>query len=297
VPSSSPISTPDETVTDRQRLLSEWDELLIRRGPLRESLGLYREILALWAGWHGGAERRSDREETWCHAQWERGAPLLAEGEPPVSRSSLDPLVWGALDLLRGIREEDAAGLARLAEAWDTGAVAPSAFLPARAHESQQRLGLSSDLFGFFGQIVLRPPLEEVALPFRDLIGAAGWDRGICPICGLPAAFSDVGDDGKRRLVCHLCGSEWGFARIRCASCDNRDPNTLKILSAEEEEGYFIEACGLCRGYLKGLDRRLRWNVVSSLLEDWGSPHLDLIALDRGYWRGVPTLLLLARES
>lgn len=284
-------------MVDRQPLLAEWGELLTRREAFRDSLSLYREILILWAAWDPEDEIGLGRDEVWCRSQWARGVPLLFETAPPISRSAFAPLLSGALDLLHGVREDDAPGLARLAEAWDAGALPLSAFLPAHAQEYQQRLGLSSDVFASLGQIVLRPPLEELGAPLGGLIEAVGWDRGICPICGSPAAFSDVRDDGKRRLVCHLCGSAWGFLRIRCASCDNRDPNTLRIISTEEEEGYVIEACDLCRGYIKGLDRRLRWNVVSSLLEDWGSPHLDLIALGRGYWRSVPTPLLLAREA
>jgi hypothetical protein len=42
------------------------------------------------------------------------------------------------------------------------------------------------------------------------------------------------------------------------------------------------------------VDRRLRWNAASPLIEDWGTPHLDLIARRRGYWRGTPSLVQLA---
>ena len=56
------------------------------------------------------------------------------------------------------------------------------------------------------------------------------------------------------------------------------------------DEGYFIEACRACHGYLKGVDRRQRWNAGSPLVEDWGSPHLDLHAAREGYWRSTPSL-------
>lgn len=44
-------------------------------------------------------------------------------------------------------------------------------------------------------------------------------------------------------------------------------------------------------GYLKELDRRVRWNAGSALIEDWSSPHLDLTAHRTGYWRPIPTLV------
>ena len=285
-------------MADRRKLLGEWDELLARRESFRDSLGLYRKILTLWAGWDRAGEARFQKDEAWCRAHWEEGLPLLLDEEIPISREAVEPLLWGAIELLHGIREEDGPGLARLAEAWDRGELSPALLFPGHplCADFQQRIGLSSDLMAVLSQIVLRPPLEDLLEPLRRLGGDVRWNRGVCPFCGSSAAFSDLGEDGKRRLLCHLCGSDWGFVRIRCPSCDNRDPNTLKIFSPEEEEGYLVEACDVCRGYIKGLDRRLRWNVVSSLLEDWGSPHLDLIALAKGYWRGSPSLVLLAQD-
>ena len=45
---------------------------------------------------------------------------------------------------------------------------------------------------------------------------------------------------------------------------------------------------------MKEIDRRQRWNARSPLVEDWGSPHLDLVARRAGYRRAVPTLLEIA---
>ena len=52
-----------------------------------------------------------------------------------------------------------------------------------------------------------------------------------------------------------------------------------------------------CGGYLKELDRRVRWNGRSALVEDWGSPHLDLAARRAGFWRPLPSVLDLASGS
>jgi len=64
-----------------------------------------------------------------------------------------------------------------------------------------------------------------------------------------------------------------------------------RVSSKDQEEGYSIAACRRCRGYVKELDRRVRWNGRSALVEDWGSPHFDLVARRAGYWRGIPSLI------
>jgi formate dehydrogenase maturation protein FdhE len=64
----------------------------------------------------------------------------------------------------------------------------------------------------------------------------------------------------------------------------------VRLLAEDAEEGYFIEACRACRGYIKGVDRRQRWDASSPLVEDWVSPHLDLYASREGYWRPTPCL-------
>jgi formate dehydrogenase maturation protein FdhE len=67
----------------------------------------------------------------------------------------------------------------------------------------------------------------------------------------------------------------------------------VRLVAEGAEEGYFVEACLACRGYLKGVDRRERWNAVSPLVEDWASPHVDYYAAREGYWRATPTLAQL----
>jgi formate dehydrogenase maturation protein FdhE len=67
----------------------------------------------------------------------------------------------------------------------------------------------------------------------------------------------------------------------------------VRLVAEDAEEGYFVEACLACRGYLKGVDRRERWNAASPLVEDWASPHLDYYAAREGYWRGTPSLAQL----
>src|SRR2546430_15331209 len=65
----------------------------------------------------------------------------------------------------------------------------------------------------------------------------------------------------------------------------------VRLVAEGAEEGYFVEACRSCRGYLKGVDRRQRWNAGAPVVEDWASPHLDVYATRQGYWRAPPSLV------
>lgn len=159
----------------------------------------------------------------------------------------------------------------------------------------QEATGLSQAALAFLACLCLRPGLEAHFAACAAHLGPGLWSLPLCPFCGAPPGFADLVDNGQRRLACHLCGGSWPFARLRCPHCGSGDPQTLVRLAAEgEEEGYAISACKTCGGFLKELDRRLRWNAGPPLVEDWGSPHLDLIAARQGYWRAVPTLVQLS---
>jgi FdhE protein len=132
----------------------------------------------------------------------------------------------------------------------------------------------------------------------REHLPDGVWPLGVCPFCGAPPGFGDVVEDGRRRLACHVCGGSWTASRTWCPFCGNAESQDLRRLEPESgDEGYFISACTKCRAYLKELDRRVRWNGGPALVEDWGSPHLDLIAQRSGYWRPLPTIVDLGKRS
>jgi hypothetical protein len=229
-----------------------------------------------------------------CRERWERGRSLLAEAEPVLPAASVEELLGPLMERLAADGPEAAVALRRLAEAWDEGQVDALALLPAPGRDPaailQARFGLGAHLGAFLPPAALRPALESYLEGVRTLPEGV-WTRGACPWCGGAAAYGDLMEDGRRRLSCHLCGGAWIAPRLRCPFCESWNSRDLVRLVAEElEEGYFIEACRACQGYLKGVDRRQRWNAGAPLVEDWGSPHLDVYATREGYWRATPTL-------
>ena len=221
---------------------------------------------------------------------------MLADATPPIAAAEMEDLLAPAIEAAAMVGTEPEA-LQRFAQAWDRGAVPPSALLPEPGRigsaSVQAETGLSTECLAFLACASLRPILEEYFAECRPHLGRHhGWELGVCPFCGAPAAFADLLEDGQRHLACHLCGGGWSFSRLRCPHCGARDARDfVRLLAEEQEEGYAIFACKGCHGYVKELDRRLRWNAGAALVEDWGTPHLDVVARRAEYWRAVPTLI------
>ena len=280
-------------------LREEWADLLARRPEFGTALAGYGDILDLWARWASGGLAPLAWGPAACAERWARGVPLLAEAPPAIRADDLEELLGVVMERVAAVREDAAAGLQRLAEAWDRGEIGPAALLPAPGRVGARALeevsGLPADLLSFVACASLRPALGAYFSRCRQHLGEHAWELGVCPFCGGPAGFSDVLEDGKRRLACHLCGGAWMFPRLRCPYCGtDKSADLVRLEPEERDQGYVIVACKRCNGYMKELDRRVRWNARSALVEDWGSPHLDVVAKRTGYWRALPTLLSLA---
>lgn len=280
-------------------LRAEWEDLLGRRPAFRDALGLYGRVLEAWERWTPSAVGALRWGPDECRKRWERGVSLIREAPPIFEHDALEPILGPVLDALAALGESEAEALGRLAAAWDEGRLTPAALLRGVPNGAESppalALGIPVDLLGLVTYLGLRPPVTAYFQEARAAFAEALWDAGECPFCAAPPAFADIEEDGKRRLSCALCGGRWGIGRLRCPFCGNREARALTHLAGEgAEEGYLIEACEACRGYLKGVDRRVRWNAASALIEDWGTPHLDLFARRRGYWRPTPGLVQLA---
>ena len=282
---------------DYALLAAEWDELLSRRSAFREPLQFWTAVLSGWLRWKETTPIPLHWSAQECRERWDRGVALLAESEPVIPRAAVEDMLGPLMDALASHGERAAEGLRRFALAWDGGEIGPQSLLPHPGRDPVatlgEQIGLDSQLAAFLGPVSLRPALEMYFAAVRELPDGA-WMRGTCPWCGGFPSYADLIEDGRRRLSCPLCGGAWIAPRLRCPFCEAWNSRDLVRLVAEgSEEGYFIEACRGCRGYVKGVDRRERWNAGAPLLEDWGSPHLDLYARREGYWRPTPSLVHL----
>ena len=280
-------------------LRQAWTELLARRRSLAASLAPYGEMLERWAAWTPPRRSLSWSAQR-CRESWARAVPLAAEAPPPLDAGDVEDLLGGAMEEVAAVDPARASALQRLAGAWDAGAIGPDALLPRRDGlgdgSVEAASGLDARAVAFLSYATLRPVLEAWLEPARPHFTEVDWGRGVCPFCGAPPGFADVVEGGHRRLACHFCGGAWGFAKLRCPLCGVEGSKDLQRLQAEgEDAGYVISGCRACRGYLKELDRRERWNGGPPLLEDWASPHLDVVARREGLRKALPALLDLAR--
>src|SRR5712691_143372 len=282
---------------DYTALCAEWQEMLGRRRAMGESLALWTSVLNGWRDWKGSgiAPLQWSAEESL--ERWERGTSLLSEAAPTIEPESLEDLLGPLMERLAAAGPDDAESLQRFAAAWDASRIGPASLFPTSSKEGgsvlYDEVGVAAHIAGFLAHAGLRPALETFFSRVRVLPEGI-WERGFCPWCGGLPSYGDLLEDGRRRLSCHLCGGAWTAPRLRCPFCQAWQSGDMVRLVAEgAEEGYFVEACLACRGYLKGVDRRQRWNAVSPLVEDWASPHVDYYASREGYWRATPSLAQL----
>jgi FdhE protein len=281
-------------------LRDAWRDLLSRRQAFASTLTPYTELLERWADASDMPATLWSRDA--CAAAWSRGVPLLAERRPTLSVDAVEDLLGAVMEQLAVADPGRAGALQRLATAWDAGAVTPFSLMPTvegigdGAVEAAS--GLDPGAVTFLACATLRPALERWLQAAHDHADAAGWGRGVCPFCGAPPGFIDVVEGGHRRLACHFCGGGWPFPKLRCPLCGAEGTEHMYRLKAEAaDEGYVVSGCKQCHGYLKELDRRERWNGGPPLLEDWSTPHLDVVARREGYRKPIPSLLdLVARR-
>jgi formate dehydrogenase formation protein len=283
-------------------LREEWADLLERRPAFRETLGLCTDLIECWARWSPSIPMPAPLAASDCRRCWECGEPLLAAHPPSIAAEDLEDVLGLVVERLRDITPDAAPALHRFAEAWDRGVIGPAALFPAPGRIGTRAIeeasGLPSEFVAFLAGGSLRPVLDACFAPCREHLRDGDWRRGACPFCGAPPGFADVLEDGQRRLTCHLCGGGWSFARARCPFCGTeRSADLARLEMEEQEQGYLVWGCKSCRGYIKELDRRVRWNGRSGLVEDWGSPHFDLVAMRSGYRRPIPSLIQLARGA
>ena len=114
---------------------------------------------------------------------------------------------------------------------------------------------------------------------------AAGGTPSLCPLCGgkpQVGALRPEGDGGKRSLICSLCGTEWPYRRMVCPACGEEDVHKLPVYTATEFRHVRVEACEVCRGYIKTVDLTRDGRAVP-VVDELATIPLNLWASEHGY--------------
>ena len=223
-------------------------------------------------------------------ADYDEGVPLLRS---PGAAVDLEPAAALTLELLdrlsAGPAREPITGLA-------VGLRAELGRDPAPVRRVADGLlgeppeALSSPgLLRWVGWTAASRALQPVLHAFAGWRSEDRWQRSHCPACGAAPAMAQligVEPGFVRFLSCGCCRTRWRWRRTACPFCES-DPHRLAIVALQSEPSLRIDHCESCKGYLKTYVGR---GDESVMLADWTSPHLDLVARDRGLERRALSL-------
>jgi formate dehydrogenase maturation protein FdhE len=165
-----------------------------------------------------------------------------------------------------------------------------------------RRLAVPAPALVFMGRLLAAPFVAESRyrrgpVPELDARNFETTEAGCCPACAsIPTLALLCRDDGRRRLLCGLCGETWVAPRLMCPACGTRDQSWLGTLSVRGTDARWVETCDACRRYVKTVDQRRlpEDHVLVPRAEEAASLYLDLMAEEAGYVRSDchPSLLL-----
>jgi hypothetical protein len=130
--------------------------------------------------------------------------------------------------------------------------------------------------------LAMRPFLARSAEALAQQSDFSEWLRGSCPFCGWEPDFAAIVGVGSRRLICGRCLAQWTYDPLTCPFCGNN--NRALITSFATEDGrYRVQACDVCRRYLKAYDGRNAARPVMVAVDSIATLPLDAAAMQRGY--------------
>lgn len=226
-------------------------------------------------------------------AQTEHGFPLLQAANLKVEQSEAQALLQGLISILQRHGREGQAELEGLAQALEAGRLDPELLFGAYLERNRYPLVKTAE------ELAVAPALLEYVIGLACSFALHQAREGgleappaprpqlYCPLCGgAPAMGELVGEEGRMALHCGSCGQSWPASRRQCSSCGNRDEASLEYFTAGDEQGYRVNVCRQCSGYLKVVDSRLLGADLPMDLEDLATVHLDLLAQREGFNKG-----------
>jgi len=128
--------------------------------------------------------------------------------------------------------------------------------------------------------------------PFAEALASRGSPdtqstASRCPFCSaLPVAgvLRGEGDGAKRSLLCSLCGTEWQYRRVVCPNCGEENKDQLPVYHAEGLDYVRVDACDVCRTYIKSVDLTKNGHAVPAV-DEMATLTLTLWAEENGYAR------------
>jgi FdhE protein len=269
----------DRAVAAARQAMPAYDEILAFYGRVFKEQAADSETITVTADAPDAARVEVARKE---------GFPLVAPAELPVDLSHAAALLLRLCRAVQGATAPLAAAAKAIDSAIDDNRLDAKQMLQARRDTNPDRfaalaaeLEIPLEVLTFFADQSLTPSLvagrRRVAAHWQQ---GAAHDKGYCPVCGSAPALGALEEDGRRFLICSVCRQRWQVQRVRCAACGQTDAQKLYYIYSEEEPAYRIDACDVCRHYVKTVDRRRLARPFYPPLEQVLTVHLDLVAAE-----------------
>jgi FdhE protein len=142
----------------------------------------------------------------------------------------------------------------------------------------------------FVLEAVLQPIAEYLAASLASGAKAASTRCPVCQSAPVVAVLREEGHGARRRLVCGLCFTEWDHLRVVCLKCGEQGFEALPVFSAEQYPHARVDACDVCRTYVKTIDATKDGRAIP-VVDDLATIALDLWAREQGYSRVRANLL------
>lgn len=113
------------------------------------------------------------------------------------------------------------------------------------------------------------------------------WQKCECPFCGSKAGLSIISDSGARKIICHLCWTEWSYPRLKCFNCE-QETSEYALFEISERD-VRVDFCNSCKSYIKTLvfensdEPYVLWDLKTVSLDGW--------AVSKGYKKPTPSLV------
>ena len=146
--------------------------------------------------------------------------------------------------------------------------------------------GVDEALLAAVAPLAASPLLQACARAWQARV-CPQWESAACPVCAAWAAVMEArGVERVYRLRCGRCGTDWPAQPVRCPFCGEDDHTKLaSLVSDRTGDLRRVEACTVCRGYVKSVTTLTACPAADVALLDLATVDLDVAALEQGYAR------------
>ncbi|MFN3476054.1 MAG: formate dehydrogenase accessory protein FdhE [Candidatus Methylomirabilales bacterium] len=273
-----------------EEIASYLQALRERRTPLAELLDFYEKVL--YEVYRSGASpQTSALVGPHLEGRNRKGQTVVERSAFVIDLPKAEALFWRLAEVIKARGGEVGERIGLIEEAVKYGSLALARLLQGAVVEEgyvggiAEEHNLDPELLAFLVSLSIRPSVEACAKALISFADLNAWYKRVCPLCGSPPKMAELKGEqwtSFRWLYCAFCGMSWPSRRLGCPFCGNQDHQQLNLLYAEEDRRCRIETCGACRRYIKVVDNKEFFGLIP-FLEDLATPHLDLLALERGF--------------